>query len=680
MIYTGRERSNYVIYLTVLLSGMAVVAVALAAAYWYFRDDSRATVPLSNIVTLAGFNGEMGEPFGIAASGGRTLVSDGEKGVIWEIGSDGAIKQFAAGLDTPSGIVFSGDDLIVADAGSHSIKRMSPEGRITTIAGVDNTKGLADGPAASATFDGPVGIAVLDGKIYVADTYNDRIRVIENGAVRTIAGSTRGFSDGPGGLARFDTPTGIAAWNGRLVVADTGNNRIRMVEPGGAVTTLAGTGDPGETDGSLGSAAFDQPAALVSGPGDTIYVADEHRIRMISGGTFPLVTTVSGTRRGLSDGSPLRSRLDRPSGLAIDGSGELLVADSENRLLRRITADATASPISSQQISALVGNAAAFRTAQPPRWPYDPPDAKRDIAGTLGEIRGEVIPGNDDIHFHNGLDIAGNYGETARFVRDEKVLRPLAAESFGTLRESIRMPTMGYIHVRLGRNSTGVPFGDTRFQFTLDPTGKAVDVRVPRGSHFGAGEAIGTLNPMNHVHLIAGRSASEMNALDALILPGIADSRPPVIEKVSFFGDEGSSQQAPKQGRIQLTGKTRIVMRAYDQVDGNAGRRRLGLYQAGYQILRPDHSPLADIQWTIRFDRLPDPRSIRLVYADGSKSGATGETIFNYTVTNRVDGDTYREDYFDPDALAPGIYLIRVFAADYFGNTSYLDNQVEVKR
>lgn len=170
-----------------------------------------------------------------------------------------------------------------------------------------------------------------------------------------------------------------------------------------------------------------------------------------------------------------------------------------------------------------------------------------------------------------------------------------------------------------------------------------------------------------------------MNALDALILPGIADSRPPVIEKVSLVSGSGVETTLPP-GRIQLAGKTRVVMRAYDQVDGNNGRRRLGIYQAGYQVLRTDNSPVSDIQWTIRFDRLPAANSIRLVYADGSKSGATGETIFNYIVTDRVDGDDYREDYFDPAALAPGEYVLRVLAADYFGNTSHSDIQFEVKR
>ena len=402
---------------------------------------------------------------------------------------------------------------------------------------------------------------------------------------------------------------------------------------------------------------------------------------MIAGDVFPLVTTISNQQRGLSDGEIRNARFNRPSGLAFDDSGNLFVADSDNRLVRRISTVQSGSAIKPEQIEAFRDKPEEFRKAQPPRWPYDPPSAKREIAGTLGELRGEIKPGNNDIHFHNGLDIAGAYGETAVFVRDEKVLRPVAAENFGTLRELLRMPTMGYIHIRLGRNSSGVPIGDPRFVFSKDAIGKLSDIRVPRGSAFKAGEPIGTLNPMNHVHLIAGRSGSEMNALDALIFPGISDSRPPTIEKLTLTDENWRELEtkSPK-GRIQLAGKTRIIVRAFDQVDGNAGRRRLGIYQAGYQILRADGSPLNDIQWTVKFDRLPSPAAVPFVYAEGSKSGATGETIFNYIVTNRVDSDEFREDFIDAATLGPGNYTIRVFAADYMGNTSFADVKIDVDR
>ncbi|MBV9240910.1 MAG: hypothetical protein JO314_02780, partial [Acidobacteria bacterium] len=334
--------------------------------------------------------------------------------------------------------------------------------------------------------------------------------------------------------------------------------------------------------------------------------------------------------------------------------------------------------ITKGQIAELRGTAEQFRNAAPARWPYDPPQAKRDIAGTLGEIRGDPTTDPNNVHFHNGLDIAGSYGEVARFVRDEKVLRPIATELFGDLRENIRMPTMGYIHIRLGRDQNQRPFGDPRFQFSTDSNGKLIDVRVPRGSSFKAGDPIGTLNPFNHVHLIAGRAGSEMNALDALILPGISDKKPPIIEKVTVFS--GNTDVTPTLPRFSITGEITIVMRAYDQVDGNAARRKLGLYQAGYQLLRADKSPLTDTQWTIRFDRNPPTAAVPFAYATGSRSGATGETIFNYAVTNHVEGDNYSKGTLDLTPLDPGDYIIRVWAGDYFGNNSYMDTPIKVSK
>ena len=138
---------------------------------------------------------------------------------------------------------------------------------------------------------------------------------------------------------------------------------------------------------------------------------------------------------------------------------------------------------------------------QPGRWPYTPADRPREIAGTLGEIRGEIKENGPDAWFHNGLDIPAGYGETARFIRTEKVLDPNAVENFGTLRELIRMPTVGYVHIRIGRDASGKVYNDGRFLFDT-ANGKPLDVRVRR-YEFSAGEPIGTC-AMNHVHLIAG--------------------------------------------------------------------------------------------------------------------------------------------------------------------------------
>ncbi len=661
----------------------AILFVGGALGFWFFFFQESSIRPFAKVTSLAGSAGELGEPFGSAIKGDQVFVSDGEKGTIWRIEPNGKAAVFADGLNTPSAITYLGNSLIVADTGSHTIRKIGPDGRSEIVAGADGSPGMIDGNAAESRFTAPIGIAAEEGgRIYVADTYNDRIRVIENGQVTTLSGSSRGFSDGPGGQAKFDTPTGIAVWDDRLLVADTGNRRIRVVEKDGTTWTLSGSAQKPFADGLLSEAGFASPAAITVSSDGRIFVADGNAIRCIHGAIVPLVTTISGHKRGLQDGRPERARFNRPSGLAVTDSGDLIITDSENRVVRRLSPDTSGREITPEQIDALNDDPATFRAAGPPRWPYDPPDSKHDIAGTLGELRGDIRPGDDNIHFHNGLDIAGGYGETARFVRDEKVLRPIAAENFGTLRELIRLPTMGYIHIRLGRYVNGRPFGDPRFIFTSDAVGNLTDVRVPRGTQFRAGEAVGTLNPMNHVHLIAGRSGSEMNALDVLALPGVSDTRPPIIENVMITDESWAPLETKSpDGRIVLNGRSRIVIRTYDQMDGNADRRRLGVYAAGYQLLNNDLTPIGGpFEWNIKFDRLPDPAAVRLVYADGSHSGATGETIFKYIATNRVEGEIFREEFLDPSTLSPGPYIVRVSVADRFGNRSDSDIKIEVSR
>jgi sugar lactone lactonase YvrE len=583
--------------------------------------------------------------------------------------------SFTDGFETPSGIAIAPNgDLIVADAGSHSIKSVSTSGEVKVIAGTNSSAGLTDGNASTAMFNGPIGIAVAEnGRIVVSDTYNDRIRVVENGQVSTLAGTSRGFRDGRD--AQFNTPLGIAVWHDKLLVADAGNCRIRVIEPDGSVWTLAGSGEEDLKDGPLLEASFVRPTAIAVNEKDQIFIADGNSIRVINGrGVFPYVVTLAGGSRGFRDGIASRARFNRPSGLAFSSDGSLLIADSENGFVRMIGGPA----INSQNANQKQYSADEFRKLQPPRWPFDPPSAPRDIAGTLGELRGTV--GSDiPLRFHNGLDIAGAYGEIARFIRSEKVLDPMSTENFDDLRELIRLPQVGYIHIRLGRDQGDRMLPNSKFQPQFDSVGKMIDIRVPRGTKFEAGEPIGTLNAMNHVHLIAGPSGGEINALAALELPGIRDSIAPTIENASIFDQNWRPVETKATGaRIQLAGKYRVVVRAFDRMDGNSDRRRLGVYKLGYQLFRGDGSPARETIWSIVFDRMPPNYAAKFVYAPGSHSGATGETIFNYIVTNRLDGAASSEQFFDTNEIAAGNYTIRVFAGDYFGNISTKDIPIEV--
>ncbi|MGI8787186.1 MAG: hypothetical protein ACR2HG_05430 [Pyrinomonadaceae bacterium] len=647
------------------------------------RIEKPAIVPVSKVRTILSDNAKFGEPFGIAIKDNSVYVSDGDAGKIWRISNAQNFAVLTDKLDTPSQIAFDKNgDLIVADSGTNTIKRVKiSNGETETIAGVENQKGFADGDARAALFNAPIGVAVAGDAIFVADTYNDKIRKIENGRVSTVAGSEQGFADAENGLeAKFDTPCGLAIWNDKLLVADLGNRRLRVVETNGKTRTLAGSdGAENTRDGFLYEANFVAPTAVtVDSRRGVIYIADGNSIRAVGQRFYPTVETITGTKRGYADGDLQQSRFNRPSGLATDENGNLFVADAENQAVRILTGADIGKELSQSEIEKRRRSAEDFRRLAEPRWTYNPPENKREIAGTLGEIRGEMTGENPAVWFHNGLDIVGGYGETARFVRTEKVLRPVAVENFATLRELIRMPTLGYIHIRLGRDSNDKVFNDSRFEFAVDEGGKLKNVRVPRGAKFQAGEAIGTLNPMNHVHLIAGRSGAEMNALDALILPNISDSIAPKIERVSLYDENWNAlgETGNLKSRIKLDGKTRIIVRAFDRMDGNAERRKLGVYRVGYQILREDKTPLSDVDWTISFKRLPDAEAVKFVYAPGSKSGATGETIFNYIASNRVNGDEFREDFFDAGKLGNGNYILRVFAADYFGNMASEDMNI----
>lgn len=640
--------------------------------------------PFTKVKTFAGINEKFGEPFGVAVKAGEIYLSDGEQGKIWRIDKSGAMQIFTDKLDTPSQIAFDKNgDLIVADAGTHTIKKIKFSGEIETLAGVENQTGFADGAANSALFNAPVGVAVSENKIFVADTYNDKIRVIENGQVATVAGSLQGFADGSGTVVKFDTPSGLAISNdGRILVADTGNRRIRVVETSGETWTLSGNGNSNWKDGRLSEAEFVQPVAVTVSDSGAILVADGNAIRAIGARSFPLVETISNDRRGFADGALSKARFNRPSGLAFDERGNLFVADSENQVLRAFTGEAIGKEISEEEIKARRFSPEQFRALSPPRWTFEPPDARRDVAGTIGEIRGEI---SDDpekgVWFHNGFDIAGSFGETAKFIRDGKVLQIVAAEGFGGLRERLRLPTLGYIHIRLGRDRGEKPFDDRRFQFSRDETGKLTNIRVPRGAKFKAGESVGTLNAFNHVHLIAGRTGAEMNALAALEFPNISDKITPVIEKVTLFGENWTPFETDgANSRISLSGKTRIVARAFDRMDGNGANRKLGIYKLGYQILREDRSPLSETKWTISFDRTPDEAAVKFVYARGSQSGYTPETVFNYIVTNEISGDYFRENFLDAAQMENGNYILRVSAADFFGNTASEDINFEVKK
>jgi sugar lactone lactonase YvrE len=205
--------------------------------------------------------------------------------------------------------------------------------QVYTVAG-NGTAGYADGPALAAQFNDPRGVAVdAAGTIYVADTDNHTLRKISaTGQVTTLAGTgAAGFTEGTGTAAQFNYPYGEAVDNaGNLYVADTENHLIRKITAAGQVTILAGNGTAGYAEGPALAAQFNEPRGVAVDAAGTVYVADtrNHSIRKITAGGE--VTTLAGRATG--------ARFNQPRGLAVDAEGNVYVADSYNHRICKITA------------------------------------------------------------------------------------------------------------------------------------------------------------------------------------------------------------------------------------------------------------------------------------------------------------------------------------------------------
>ncbi|MGD0089785.1 MAG: putative Ig domain-containing protein, partial [Planctomycetota bacterium] len=257
---------------------------------------------------------------------------------------------------SPNGVaVDSSGNVYVADTANYTIRMISSLG-VTTLAGLAGSPGRADGTGSTARFGspvvgGPCGVAVDgSGNVYVADTGNHTIRKITPaGVVSTLAGlaGQLGHADGPALQARFDQPQGVAVdTSGNVYVADTYNYTIRKISPAGNVTTLAGQwGQSGHVGGVGIAAKFSLPRGVVVDASGNVYVSDVasggvqgSTIRMIT--PAGLVSTLAGAygqTDGFADGQGSAARFSYPGGLAVDGSGNVYVADTGNGAIRRVT-------------------------------------------------------------------------------------------------------------------------------------------------------------------------------------------------------------------------------------------------------------------------------------------------------------------------------------------------------
>ena len=241
-------------------------------------------------------------------------------------------------------VVDSDGNLYVADSLNHQIKKVSTNGTVTVFAG-NGTSALIDGTGTNASFNNPIGLAIdSSNNIYVADYKNHSIRKITpQGVVTTIAGSgTNGNSDGDVSTASFYYPTDIALdSNGNIFVTDFYNYKIRKITPAGVVSTFAGSGKSGNKDGSGIEASFNLPNSLAIDSDDNIYVADlkNNKIRKVT--KEGVVTTYAGSgAEGLyNSADKLEANFNKPTDLALDNDGNLYVSDYVNHVIRIIKKD-----------------------------------------------------------------------------------------------------------------------------------------------------------------------------------------------------------------------------------------------------------------------------------------------------------------------------------------------------
>ncbi|MEO6992278.1 MAG: immunoglobulin domain-containing protein [Lacunisphaera sp.] len=371
------------------------VALKVSPAYLFttLAGSAGQVGSADGIGTAARFNMPNGLPSGVAVdTEGNVFVADMSNHIIRKITPGGVVTTFAgsAGLSgstdgvgnnarfsNPAGLAFdSVGNLFVADFGNNAIRKITPDGTVSTFVGLAGSFGDVDGIGSAARFYGPSGIAIDQfGDFFVADNYNNKIKKITpDGQVSTIAGGadTYQFSDEDGGgtgmNAKLTSPVSIAVDRAQnLYVVELGI--IRKINSKGEVTTLAGNGNGGTTDGPGSAARFVFPFGIAVDAAGTVYVTDSYNrtIRMIT--QSGMVSTLAGTVgvAGTADGIGTNAQFAQPMGIAVDSSGHLYVTDAGSQTIRVGTfAGVTTGPSLSEQPASetvVAGHRATFSVA-----------------------------------------------------------------------------------------------------------------------------------------------------------------------------------------------------------------------------------------------------------------------------------------------------------------------------
>lgn len=471
--------------------------------------------PVTSIVTLAGTgaSGSSGDggrastarlwaPVGIAVDkSGNVVFVDGNNRRVRRVTSDGMIERFAgtgdlgssgdggpavsSTMNAPVGIAIDkSGNVFIADANTHRVRRIDPNGIVTTVAGSGEGFGGYsgdDGPAIAAQLRAPAAVAVDDGgNLFIADRSNHRIRRVDavTGIITTFAGlGTVGFSGdgGPAIAAELWLPSGLAFdAQGNLFIADQGNQRIRRVAAAtGIIETVAGTGRAGFSGDGIpaieAEISVGFPTGIAADPAGNVCFTDRgnHRVRCIDRQTG-LITTVAGIgAQGFSgDGSdPQAAELAFPTGMAIDAAGNLFISDTSNNRIRRTIA------------SASLGSAVAVSAAS-----YSSMLAPESIAAAFGPNLAT------DLEAAAGLPLPVALAGTSIRIRDNlgvERLSPLFFASPGQINFQIPAGTSnGIAEMTVINNEGRISTGTVRISsvapglFTANSTGSGVAAAV----------------------------------------------------------------------------------------------------------------------------------------------------------------------------------------------------------
>jgi len=340
----------------------AVLLAAVLFAMTAVRGEDSIAMDRQTCRDSGGAEAQLSYPSSVAIDlVGHVYVADAGHHTIRRIGADGVIVTLAGSVDKigwsdgvgAAALFYSANgvatdpagNLYVADTYNNAVRKITPGGVVTTLAGKAGMLGSEDGIGRAARFNNPIGLATDPAaNVWVADSYNQTIRrITPSGSVSTVAGAAgmAGSTDGVGGAARFNYPTGVATdLAGNVYVVDSGNSTIRKISPAGVVSTLAGSaGKAGWAGGNAGVARFNHPTGLATDPAGNIYVADTYNdaIRKIT--PAGVVSTLAGMARrpGAADGIGSAARFDHPLGVGLDANGNVYVADAYNDTIRKIS-------------------------------------------------------------------------------------------------------------------------------------------------------------------------------------------------------------------------------------------------------------------------------------------------------------------------------------------------------